>query len=126
MRACLRLAPHDRMHRMTAVAPSGGSIAGGLLERVRKLLAKTEDPACTPAEAEAFTAKATELIAKYGVDQALLAAVDPAVDPVGDRLVRLDPPYALDKAGLLAAVAVPLRCRVVRRTRDGVQVHLFG
>jgi hypothetical protein len=98
----------------------------GLLARVRKLLAKAEDPACTPAEAEAFTAKATELIAKYGVDQAMLAAGDPAADPVGDRVVPLDPPYALDKAGLLASVAVPLRCRVVRRTRDGVQVHLFG
>jgi hypothetical protein len=97
-----------------------------LLARVRKLLAKAEDPACTPAEAEAFTAKATELIAKYGVDQALLAESDPARDPVGDRVVALDPPYALDKAGLLAAVAVPLRCRVVRRTRDGVRIHLFG
>ena len=49
-----------------------------LLARVRKLLAKAEDPACTPAEAEAFTAKATELIAKYGVDQALLSLADPA------------------------------------------------
>jgi Protein of unknown function (DUF2786) len=97
-----------------------------LLARVRKLLAKAEDPACTPAEAEAFTAKATELIAKYGVDRALLAAADPALDPVGDQVVPLDPPYALDKAGLLASVAVPLRCRVVRKTRSGVQVHLFG
>ncbi len=97
-----------------------------LLARVRKLLAKAEDPACTPAEAEAFTAKAAELIAKYGVDRALLAESDPAGDPVGDRVVALDPPYALDKAGLLAAVAVPLRCRVVRRTRDGIRIHLFG
>jgi hypothetical protein len=97
-----------------------------LLARVRKRLAKAEDPACTPAEAEAFTAKATELIAKYGVDRALLAAADPALDPIGDRVVPLEAPYALDKAGLLAAVAVPLRCRVVRKTRDGVQVHLFG
>jgi hypothetical protein len=101
-------------------------VTEALLARVRKLLAKAEDPACTPAEAEAFTAKATELIAKYGVDQALLAESDPARDPVGDRVVTLDPPYALDKAGLLAAVAVPLRCRVVRRTRDGVRLHLFG
>ena len=97
-----------------------------LLARVRKLLAKAEDPACTPAEAEAFTAKATELIAKYGVDQAMLAAEDPSRDPVGDRVVPLDAPYALDKAGLLAAVAVPLRCRVVRKTSGGVRVHLFG
>jgi hypothetical protein len=98
-----------------------------LLARVRKLLAKAEDPACTEAEAEAFTAKATELIAKYGVDRALLAAADPALDPIGDRVVPLEAPYALDKAGLLAGVAVPLRCRVVRRRdRDAIRMHLFG
>lgn len=98
-----------------------------LLARVRKLLAKAEDPACTPAEAEAFTAKAAELIARYGVDQALLAAADPGRDPIGDRIVSLDPPYALDKAGLLVAVATVLRCRTVRRQeRRATQVHLFG
>jgi len=98
-----------------------------LLARVRKLLAMAEDPACTPAEAEAFTAKATELIAKYGVEQALLAAADPAVDPVGDRIVTVVPPYSRDKASLLAAVAAPLRCRIVHLERRGVaRSHLFG
>jgi hypothetical protein len=98
-----------------------------LLARVRKLLAKAEDPACTEAEAEAFTAKATELIAKYGVDRALLAAADPTLDPIGDRVLPLEAPYTLDKAGLLAGVAVPLRCRVVRRRdRDAIRMHLFG
>jgi hypothetical protein len=96
------------------------------LARVRKLLAKAEDPACTEAEAAAFTAKATELIAKYGVDRALLAADDPGIDPIGDRILRMEAPYALDKAGLLSRVAVPLRCSVVRRRRNGLEVHLFG
>ena len=59
-----------------------------LLARVRKLLAMAEDPACTAAEAEAFTTKATELIAKYGVDRALLAAADPSSDIVGDRVIE--------------------------------------
>ena len=99
--------------------------ADPLLERVRKLLAKAEDPACTPAEAEAFTAKATELIAKYGVDQALLAVSAP--DPVGDRILTVDPPYARDKAALLAAVALAMRCRVVHLDRRGIdRSHLFG
>jgi len=98
-----------------------------LLARVRKLLAKAEDPACTPAEAEAFTAKAAELIAKYGVDQALLAGADPALDPVGDRVVTVPAPYARDKAGLLGAVAVALRCRVVHlERRSTARIHLFG
>jgi len=98
-----------------------------VLDKVRKLLAKAEDPACSPAEAEAFTAKATELIAKYGVDQALLASRDPARDPVADRVIDVPAPYATDKAGLLIGVAIPLRCRTVRLTRAGaVSVHLFG
>ena len=97
-----------------------------LLARVRKLLAKAEDPACTPEEAAAFMAKATELIAKYGVDQALLAAGS-TPDPVGDRIVTVEPPYARDKAGLLATVAMALRCRVVHLERRGLaRSHLFG
>ncbi|WP_410810435.1 DUF2786 domain-containing protein [Micromonospora sp. 067-2] len=98
-----------------------------MLSKVRKLLAQAEDPACTPAESAAFTAKATELIARYGVDRALLAARDPATDPVGDRVVDVVAPYARDKVGLLAAVAEPLRCRCVRRRQGaGFVLHLFG
>ncbi|MBW4704166.1 MULTISPECIES: DUF2786 domain-containing protein [unclassified Micromonospora] len=98
-----------------------------MLSKVRKLLAQAEDAACTPAEAAAFTAKATELIARYGVDRALLAARDPTTDPVGDRVVDVVAPYARDKAGLLAAVADPLRCRCIRRPAGtGFALHLFG
>lgn len=102
-------------------------MSDAILVKVRKLLTKAEDPACTPDEAAAFTAKATELIAKYGVDRALLAAADPASDPVGDRLVAVPAPYALDKVGLLGGVAGALRCRAVRRRdADGFVMHLFG
>ncbi len=98
-----------------------------MLSKVRKLLAQAEDPACTPAESAAFMAKATELIARYGVDRALLAAREPATDPVGDRVVEVVAPFARDKAGLLAAVADPLRCRCVRRRQAaGFAMHLFG
>ncbi|KAB1940340.1 DUF2786 domain-containing protein [Micromonospora sp. ALFpr18c] len=98
-----------------------------MLSKVRKLLAQAEDPACTPAESAAFTAKAAELIARYGVDRALLAARDPATDPVGDRVLDVVAPYARDKVGLLAAVAEPLRCRCIRRRQgNGFTLHLFG
>ena len=102
-----------------------------ILDKVRKLLAKAEDPACTPAEAEAFTAKAAELIAKYGVDAALLAETDPERDPVGDRVVDVPAPYATEKCTLLSEVATELRCRAVRRLRRGsagkeFSMHLFG
>ncbi len=102
-----------------------------VLDKVRKLLAKAEDPACTPAEAEAFTGKAAELIAKYGVDAALLAESDPARDPVGDRVIEIPAPYATEKCALLSEVAAELRCRAVRRLRRGYagkefSMHLFG
>jgi len=102
-----------------------------MLEKIRKLLAKAEDPGCTPAEAAALNDKAAELIAKYGVDHALLAAAEPERDPVGDRVVAVPPPYALDKIGLLATIAGALRCRSVKRglldgRRATPAVHLFG
>jgi hypothetical protein len=88
-----------------------------MLAKVRKLLAKAEDPAATPAEAETYTAKAAALMAAYGIDRALLALSDPALDVVGDLVVMVDRPYAADKADLLATVAAALGCRGVRRTR---------
>jgi hypothetical protein len=103
-----------------------------LLDKVRKLLAKAEDPAATPAEAEAYTAKAAELVAGYGIDAALLAERHPGTDRITSRLIVLDPPYALDKAGLLSGVATTLRCRTVQRTRydeagaKQISMHLFG
>jgi Protein of unknown function (DUF2786) len=106
-------------------------MSGVMLDKVRKLLAKAEDPACTAEEARAFTDKAAELIAKYGVDQALLAARDPTTDAVADRIVEIVPPYARDKVSLLAGVSAALRCQsVVRESEsDGRRVfavHLFG
>src|SRR3974377_1899350 len=43
-----------------------------LLDRVRKLLAKAEAEGVTPPEAEALTAKAAELMARYGLDRGRL------------------------------------------------------
>lgn len=102
-----------------------------MLARVRKLLAKAEDPAATPAEAETYTAKAAALMAAHGIDRALLALADPSLDVVGDLVVLVDRPYAADKADLLGTVAAALGCRGVRRTRypDGAKelsLHLFG
>jgi len=61
----------------------------GLLDRVRKLLAKAEDEGCSQAEAEALTAKAAELMARYGIDRALLGALHPETDKPGDRVFTL-------------------------------------
>lgn len=107
-------------------------MATAVLAKVRKLLAKAEDPAATPQEAAVYTAKAADLMAAYGIDRALLALSDPSLDVVGDLVVVIDRPYAADKADLLASISVALGCRPVQRTRrpDGVtkelSLHLFG
>ena len=103
-----------------------------MLAKVRKLLAKAEDPASSAEEAETYTAKAAQLIADHGIDAALLAADDPGSDRVADRVIHLEAPYSVDKAQLLCDVAMSLRCRAVLRTRRDVEgrathsVHLFG
>ena len=101
------------------------------LARIRKLLAQAEDAAATPAESEAFNAKAAELMARHGVDAALLAASDPGREVVGDLTVELLAPYAYEKGSLGAAVARGLRCSAVLRQRwsgegKAHSLHLFG
>jgi hypothetical protein len=99
-----------------------------LLDRVRKLLAKAEDESVTPAEAEAFTAKAAELMARYGIDRARLGALRPESDQPADRVFDLDNPWAAIKAHLLSGLASALRCQCVllRRREPGSRLHVFG
>ncbi len=98
-----------------------------LLDRVRKLLAKAEDEACPPAEAEALTAKAAELMARYGIDRALLSALRPETDKPADRVFTLDNPWGDVKRHLLGGLATALRCQcVLTRSAAGVRLHAFG
>jgi hypothetical protein len=83
------------------------------LDRVRKLLAKAEHPATPPHEAEAFSAKASALMARYAIDQALLEAAGGTRSEPAVRQIDVDPPYALPRAVLLDRVARAHRVRVV-------------
>lgn len=98
------------------------------IARVRKLLAKAER-AGTEAEAHIYNAKAAELIARHGIDAALLAAASPGSDPVGGTRVALSDPYSGAKARLLGWTAAALRCRwVLHRAARGrvAAVTVFG
>jgi len=98
-----------------------------LLDRVRKLLAKAEDEGCSPAEAEALTAKAAELMARYGIDRALLGALHPETDRPADRVFTLGNPWGDVKRHLLAGLAMALRCQCVQtRSPEGTRLHVFG
>lgn len=96
------------------------------LNKIRKLLALAEDPAATPAEVAAFTEKAMTLMARHGIDEALLAA-GAGPGRVVNRRLAMAAPYARDKATLAAAIAQALRCRAVMLvTNRGVVVQVFG
>lgn len=92
-------------------SPPAAHLDARMLGRVRALLAKAESTAFEE-EAEAFTAKAQELIARHAIDEALLHTVDDVGDP-SVRRIPVDDPYADAKACLLAEVAGANRCRVV-------------
>jgi Protein of unknown function (DUF2786) len=103
------------------------TVDADLLDRVRKLLAKAEDEGCSPAEAEALTAKAAELMARYGIDRALLGALHPETDKPADRVFSLANPWGDIKRHLLAGLALALRCQCVQtRSAEGVRLHVFG
>ena len=90
-----------------------------MLEKVRALLAKAE--ASTYAEeAEAFSAKAQQLMARYSIERAIIDGLDPVGGPE-QRELKIPDPYAKAKFTLLDAVATPNRCEAIYRssTRTG-------
>jgi hypothetical protein len=90
-----------------------------LLSTIRSLLAKAE-ASTFPSEAEAFTAKATELMTRYAIDQALLADAAPEADTnVIERRLRLYRPFIPQKAVLVHGVAEIFGCKAIRLGKGG-------
>ena len=121
-----------------APPPPGGPVArprprragrsgSRMLDRVRALLAKAESTTF-PAEAEALTGKAQELIARHSIDEALLAA---AAEP--RRPARRCPPQHRrpvrgreGAAGAGGGGGEPVRGGLVRRSRLRHRAGLAG
>jgi hypothetical protein len=102
--------------------------SSALLDRVRKLLAKAEAEGVTAPEAEALTAKAAELMARYGIDRARLAATRPETDKPDSRIINIANPWAQVRAHLLAGLTGAMRCQCILLSTDGpgARVHVFG
>ncbi|MFF5175932.1 DUF2786 domain-containing protein [Micromonospora sp. NPDC000089] len=94
--------------RRAPAGPSGSRI----LDRVRALLAKAESTTF-PAEAEALTGKAQELIARHSLDRALVEATAERPDLPGGVRLGTEAPYAGAKALLVQEVAAANRCESV-------------
>lgn len=90
-----------------------------MLGKVRALLQKAESTEF-PQEAEALSARAQELIARYNLDEALVEAGlgGSGVRPDG-RAMTIAHPYAGPKAMLLHVVAEANRCRSVWHRERG-------
>jgi hypothetical protein len=84
-----------------------------VLERVRKLLAKAEHPSTPPAEAEAMSEKAAELMARYAIDRAVLERAEGGAHRPQRKALEVLAPYATPKSVLLANVASAYRVRTV-------------
>jgi len=100
----------------TASAPAGDGTASAaderMLGRIRALLAKAESTEFAE-EAEALSARAQELMAKYSIDHALLAARSGEREEPSGRRIPVDGPYEEPKGTLLNVIAVANRCRAV-------------
>lgn len=102
--------PDVRVASSAAGADLG--IDAKVLERVRALLAKAES-STFEAEAQAFTAKAHELMTRHSLEHALVTTRPGTQDgPVARRLC-IDDPYADAKAHLLAVIADACRSTAV-------------
>ncbi|GLU48089.1 DUF2786 domain-containing protein [Nocardiopsis ansamitocini] len=120
--------PPGRARPAVVPATTGtrGRAGRRMLDRVRALLAKAESTEF-PEEAETLSARAQELMARHGIDVALLDEVPGAPSaPVGIR-VPVEGPYEASKATLLEVVATANHCRTVWHSDLGFSTVLgFG
>jgi hypothetical protein len=107
-----RLGPLPGTARPSRASHRASAADGRILDKIRALLAKAESTEFAE-EAEALSARAQTLMAKYSIDRALLAAQSGGKDEPAGRRLPVDNPYEAAKASLLQYVATANRCRPV-------------
>lgn len=83
------------------------------LATIKALLAKAEDPAASPEEAEAYFARAAKLMSKYGVEKAMLAEAQQETDNLTHRAFDIKGKYVPDRSALLFSITHALGARNV-------------
>lgn len=87
-----------------------------IIDRVRALIAKAESSPF-PAEADAFMAKAQQLINDYAIDEARLHGAEPT--SVGHDTMSMAGAYSKERSLIWAAVANANRCQVLTLSSYG-------
>lgn len=90
-----------------------------MLRKIRGLLALAEDPACTVAEAETYSAHAEKLMLKHSIDAALLDAHNPNGTTPGQETITVPGGYAMAKATLLTWLGQAFGCEVLYSSSRG-------
>ena len=107
-----------------------------MLKRVRGLLALAEDERTPEEEADTATAKAAELMARYSIDAAMLAASADKTEVPCDKVIEFDEPYAKQHVWFYFAILKafrgdgviiqkPTRGRYVNKDSYKLRVYAF-
>ncbi|MDH6107991.1 DUF2786 domain-containing protein [Kitasatospora sp. MAP12-44] len=99
------------------------------LATVKALLAKAEDAATPEAEAELARKRAFEMMAKYGVDEALLNDGQPSRDGITDKNFDLPNPWSMSRVRLIYLIAEAVGCKAIHMgpaANGGRRVHVVG
>ena len=87
-------------------------------------------PCPAPTSAAEPGAKAAQMMARHGVDEAMLAATGVKQDALGERRIAVTDPYSQEKAQLAGLIGRALGCRAVRHPGYGrgqiLAVTIFG
>lgn len=91
-----------------------------VIAKVKALWAKADDPAATPAEAQAFKDKATEIMAKYEIDAMVLDAGTNGEQPIVFGQFKVDDlgGYLVpdERIVLAGAIARNFECKIIVKT----------
>lgn len=97
-----------------------------ILSKVRKLLAKAENEACTPEEAAAFSAKAQQLMSQHAISQAMIADAS-APDQIVHKTWAVPSPHAVHKVTLINAICRSNDCQAIYSgTGNNVTITVTG
>lgn len=89
-----------------------------ILEKARKTLAVADDPNAPEPVRETAKKKAAEMLARYGLNAAMLADAGTITAKVDDDTFAVDAPYTYDKAALLATVVKAYGGQIVYSRKD--------
>ena len=89
-----------------------------MLNKIRKLLAKASAEGCTDAEREMLTAKAADLMAKYGIDRARAMAAGTDGDEMSMSPYCFYDATHYEQAALMYWIAEALGCQALINTQE--------